>query len=154
MEKLIESLTRHEGRVNKLYLDSKGNLTGGIGHYFRVGSVLPEEVIDIHFKADIAIAISGFNKIDVNLRKKLNADRRWVIVEMIFNMGLRGVLGFRQMWICIGNENWEGAADNMLWKFHPDGSKTPTPWSTDVGDGPGGRFDRAEELTGIMRKGE
>jgi len=144
MEKLIESLTRHEGRVNKLYLDSKGNLTGGIGHYFKVGSYLPDEVVDILFKTDVATAVSKFNKIDINLRKKLNAERRRVIVEMIFNMGLHGVLGFEEMWICIGNDDFDGASREIM----------ESKYALDVGDGPGGKFDRAEELAGIMRKGE
>ena len=154
MEKLIKSLERHEGRKNKLYMDSEGNISGGIGHYFKVGSYLPDEVIDILFKVDIATAISEFNKIDINLRKKLNINRKRVITEMIFNMGPRGVMGFKQMWVCIAKDDFDGAADNMLWNFHPDGSRTPTPWSTEVGDGPGRRFDRADELAEIMRKGE
>jgi len=137
MEKLIKSLTRHEGRVNKLYLDSEGNLSGGIGHHFRVGSILPDEVIDILFKADIATAISEFNKLNINLRKDLNADRRRVIVEMIFNMGLNKVSYFKKMWDAIRIGDFDGASREMM----------DSKWATQV-------KGRADELAGIMRKGE
>ena len=154
MEKLIESLKRHEGYKDIIYLDSEGNLTCGWGHHLKIGSKIPLEVSEIFFKSDLAHAISEFNKININLQRKLNPERRRIIVEMIFNMGFRGVLNFKKMWACIAKNDFDGAADNMLWNFHPDGSRTPTPWSTEVGDGPGRRFDRADELAEIMRKGE
>jgi lysozyme len=136
MEKLIESIKRHEGYKDTVYFDTKGYLTCGWGHQFILGSKIPLEVSELFFKSDLADAISNFNKIDINLQRKLNPGRRRVVVEMIFNMGLKGVLEFKQMWACIKNEDFEGAAREML----------ASQWASQV-------KGRADELAGIMRNG-
>lgn len=137
MNVLIESIKRHEGFRDRLYLDSEGFLTGGWGHHFYPGSRLPVDCAEILFKMDVALAMSDYTKIAPEYRKRLNQTRARVIVEMIFNMGLQKVQQFKQMWTAIYDGDWDKAASEML----------DSKWSTQVGQ-------RAVELAEVMRKGE
>lgn len=137
MDILGERIKEHEGFRDKLYLDSEGNLTGGWGHHFYVGSRLPAEACEILFKMDMATAMIDFTKIAPEYRKNLCTARARVVVEMIFNMGLQKVLQFKQMWIAVYDKNFERAADEML----------DSKWAEQVGQ-------RAIKLAETMRKGE
>lgn len=142
MYSLIESIRRHEQERDVLYLDTEGNLTGGIGHCFKVGTKLPKNAIDAIFKMDIADVINDFNRIPLIYRKHLDENRRRVIVEMIFNMGLgnwenrTGVMGFHNMWLSILEDDFDRAANEML----------DSKWARRV-------KGRADELAEIMKTG-
>lgn len=137
MDALIASIKRHEGYRDRVYLDSEGKLTCGWGHHLWIGSRVSEEISELFFKQDLADAISDYGRILPSLRKRLNAARARVIVEMIFNMNLAKVQQFKLMWSAIYDGDFNRAADEML------NSK----WATQVGL-------RATELAEIMRKGE
>lgn len=149
MDILLNRLKKNEGYKNKIYLDHKGNVTGGWGHHFWVGSYLPKEVSEILLKMDINNAVAEFRRLreflGSNVINKLNEARRRVVVEMLFNMkGIQSVLGFKEMWKCIGNDDWTGAKREMLWNDKPSGVKTK--WYIDVGA-------RAQFLANIMESG-
>jgi lysozyme len=133
---LIESIKRHEGYRDRVYLDSEGKLTCGWGHHLWVGSKVPIEASDAFFKQDLADAVSSFRTIPPVYRRHLNPTRARVITEMIFNMNVQRVLLFRKMWEAIENMDYDRAADEML----------SSKWATQVGQ-------RAIELAEIMRKG-
>ena len=136
MDQLAESIKRHEGYRDRIYLDSEGHLTGGWGHHFYVGSRLSVDIAEILLKQDIALATADYMKIALPTRKKLNIARARVIVEMIFNMGLQKVLQFKRMWEAIKVEDFEKASAEMIdskWAFQVKG--------------------RAVEMAEIMRKG-
>lgn len=117
INKLVESIKLHEGNPGVVYLDTKGNLTCGWGHLLAVGTKVPQASAEAFLKQDIANAISDFMRIPKSVLPNfgiLNTVRRRVIVELIFNMGLRGVLGFRNMWACIRVRDWLGAARELL----------------------------------------
>ncbi len=137
MDTLVESIKRHEGVRYDVFLDSEDKLTCGRGHYLRLGSRVPVEAVEAFFKQDVAAAVSAYGTIQPYLRKKLNAVRARVIVEMIFQLGLNGVMKFRNMWGAIEVEDFELAALCMLDSLWHEQTK-----------------GRAEELAEIMRKGE
>ena len=137
MQELIKSLKEHEGYRKELYLDSMGHLTGGWGHLIVPGDEFPEEVWEIFFKQDVAIAISEFAKIQKSLRDKLDPARRRVIVEMVFNIGLSKVLLFKKMWAAIERRDFVEAAKEML----------DSKWAKQV-------KGRAVRLAKIMEEGE
>ena len=114
MEKLIESIKRHEGYRDRVYLDSEGKPTCGWGHFLWVGSKVPLEASEAFFKQDVADAVSSYRTILPHLRKHLNIDRARVVTEMIFNMNVAKVLQFKQMWEAIEREDFDGAAVQML----------------------------------------
>lgn len=136
MEKLIESIKRHEGYSDKVYMDIEGFLTCGWGHCLRLGSPVPVEVSKAFFKADLAEAIAAYWSLPVEARRDLNAARRRVLVEMIFNIGLSGVLGFKKMFTALTAGDFETAAKEML----------DSKWAVQV-------KGRAVELAEIMRRG-
>ena len=101
MEALIESIKRHEGFRDRVYLDNEGKPTCGWGHHLWVGSKVPLIACEEFFKQDVAAAMSAYQTILPYLRKRLNTVRARVIVEMIFNMNISKVLQFREMWTAI-----------------------------------------------------
>jgi len=114
LEQFIEDIKRHEGYRDVVYLDTEDNPTGGWGHHFRVGSKIPKRVSEIFLEADIAYAVNSFYRIDKKLQDKLDPVRRYVICNMIFNLGLSGVLGFKKMWTAIKKEDFDEAAGQIL----------------------------------------
>lgn len=136
MELLIESIKRHEGFRDRIYLDSEGKPTCGWGHYLYVGSKVPLAACEEFFKQDIADAVSSFQTIQPYLRRQLNPTRARVITEMIFNMNIQKVLQFRKMWEAIEIRDFETAAKEMM----------DSKWAEQT-------KGRAIELAEIMRKG-
>jgi len=138
MNLLIESIKRHEGFRDRIYLDSENKLTCGWGHYLWVGSKVPLECCEAFFKQDIADAVASFRTlIPPSMRKHLNVNRARVITEMIFNMNAHKVLGFRKMWEAIERNDFEAAAEEMLSSKWAEQTK-----------------GRAVELAATMKKGE
>lgn len=114
MNRLIESIKQHEGYRKTLYLDTEGNLTGGWGHHFYAGSRLPQEVFETLFEQDLKSALVDYLKISPSLRNSLNAERKRVVVEMIFNMGLARVFQFRKFWAAVLEQDWSEAKAQLL----------------------------------------
>ena len=131
-------IKRHEGKRNQLYLDTEGVLTGGIGHAFKAGGELSESVIRLLFDEDyVAAVMNYFRLVEFNGLPKLDDVRKAVLVDMTFNLGVRGVMGFQKMLGAIFRGDWEMAADEML----------DSKWARQVGS-------RAVELAKMMRTGK
>ena len=110
-DKLIWQLSRDEDRIKHAYLDSKGYLTIGVGHLVdeRKNAGLHDEVIDLQLKLDI----------QEKTRQVLNAlpwasaideARLGVLINMSFNLGTQGLLGFKKMLKAIQAKDWPKAA--------------------------------------------
>jgi lysozyme len=138
MQKLIEQIKRHEGYRDHVYLDTLGNPTCGWGHHLYNKSRINEVIAEEFLKMDIADTLADFRRsIAPEYRKVLNENRARVITNMIFNMGIQKVLGFRKMWEAIKIRDFDTAAKEML----------DSRWADQVGN-------RAVELAKIMREGE
>jgi len=137
MDVLIESIKRHEGFRDRVYLDSEGKPTCGWGHCLWVGSKVPSEACEAFFKQDLADAVSSFRTIPPVYRRRLNPARARIITEMIYNMNVAKVLQFRRMWEAIEKGDFELSAQEML----------QSTWAKQVGQ-------RAVELAEIMRTGK
>lgn len=114
MDKLVESIKRHEGYRDSVYKDSLGYLTLGWGHLLAEGSKVPLEVSEAFLKADIASAVSDFYRLPRNLQVKLNETRKRIVTELIFNIGLHKVLLFARFWIAVQAEDWPTAKAELL----------------------------------------
>ena len=44
----------------------------------------------------------------------LNEARQAIIISMAFQMGVTGIMGFKNMWAAIERKDWAGATDQML----------------------------------------
>lgn len=109
-DELKESIKKEEGLKLNVYRDQFGNLTVGYGHLLRVGSVIPIEVAEILFEADYQRACKEYD----SLALSLDPVRRGVIIDMIFNIGINGVMKFTQMLNHLRDKNWIRAAYELM----------------------------------------
>lgn len=147
-ELLLARLPRSEGRTVKPYLDTQGKWTVGVGHNISALGLPPKMVVEIIENGKLTDAmVDELLIIDVDrvikacqeiaVFNKLDIVRQSVLADMVFNMGVEGVLGFRNTLGLIGRGDWAGAAANML----------KSKWAEQVGN-------RAIQLAEIMRSGQ
>ena len=140
MDRLAALIARHEGRVlnqagrHIVYKDSLGYDTIGYGRLLSRG--LSEDEARHLLANDVA---DHRNELLVHLpwAQALDEVRRAVLVDMAFNLGVPGLLGFRRMLAAVRARDWETAAREML----------DSRWAGQVGH-------RAEELAKMMTTGE
>lgn len=124
---LIEQLKRHEGFRGAPYQDTEGVWTIGYG----LTNITKEEAETI-----LRMRVETLRKqLELHLYS-LDPARQDVILNMAYNLGVLGVMGFQRMWAAIYRHDYEEAARQML------NSK----WRRQVGQ-------RAVELARIMESG-
>lgn len=135
---LIAELRRDEGVVPYAYQDSLGYWTIGVGRLIdrRKGGRLRDDEIDYLLKSDIE-ELYGLLDEKLPWWRKLDPVRQRVIVNMAFNLGVAGLLGFRNTLKAIEAGDWKRAAAGML----------ASKWATQVGE-------RARRLARMMLNGK
>ena len=101
MDKLLESVKRHEGYRNKVYLDTLNKRTVGVGHlcvedFWEDGKEYEEDFLMDILEKDLQSAIDQADDMCKDL--KISSDAKILIIEMIFQLGGNGVSKFRKMW--------------------------------------------------------
>ena len=125
-------LIQEEGYREFIYYDQFGNPTIGIGTNLKNG---------ISKKQALALLMVAKQDVENNLTQLpwyvgLDSVRKRVIIDMAYNMGVAGVLGFHGMIEAIIAKNWIQAAANMLNSL----------WAKQVGN-------RAVVLSEVMKTG-
>lgn len=137
-EEFIAWLTREEGKVKHAYQDHLGYWTIGVGRLIdkRKGGGLSDEEInyllnnDIEKKiAEVRAALPWFDN--------LTSNRKAVLVAMAFQMGTKGLLGFKNTLKMIEAGDYEKAAKGML---NSKWAKSDSP-------------ERAKRTAELMRRG-
>ena len=100
-DKLLESVKKHEGYKNHVYLDTLGKRTVGVGHlcvedFWEDDKEYEEDFLMDILKKDLQQAIRQANSMCEGL--KISEDAKFIIIEMIFQLGGTGVSMFRKMW--------------------------------------------------------
>jgi len=117
-------IKRHEGEVLKIYEDSLGYKTLGIGHLcqpqdpeytWEVGTPVTQEVVDLYFTDDfnkhyqeaahIYGSIPSFNRLPTTIQH--------VLVNMCFNLGGTRLSKFKNMLKACKEGNWKQMAVEM-----------------------------------------
>lgn len=129
---ILEQLARDEGKRSRMYLDSEGVPTIGIGHNLR-DRAISERAIQVIFEDDLA-EIAAEVRARIPVYETLSEARRGVLLNMAFTLGVGGLLGFPKMFAALEARDWERAADEML----------DSKWARQVGD-------RAQRLARQMR---
>lgn len=111
LEALKISLNKHEGRKNKLYRDTEGHLTGGVGHNF--DQPLPEVLIDLILDFDISVAVEELDRVFPSWRTHSEA-RQTVLVELCFNLGAPRLKEFTKFWFAMQQQNYDEASRQLL----------------------------------------
>ncbi len=105
-------ISQQEGRKSFPYTDTTGHLTIGIGRNLTTKGLSSDE-IDYLFQNDINEVIQEITKIYSGFQS-LSEARQAVLCSMAINMGIGGVMSFRQMFLSLENQNYKGAAEAML----------------------------------------
>jgi len=111
METLAQRIERHEGRRRKIYKCTAGKLTSGVGRNLEDVEFSDEE-IDLMFKNDLVRAKCGAETF--HLYEMVNDIRREVLIEMVFQMGIKGVGKFKRFFRAAQARDWEAAHKEML----------------------------------------
>lgn len=145
--KLRRMIKRHEGYRSKVYIDTVGIKTAGIGHAlqgpiaaaYHEGQQIDPAIIGAWFEEDFQKAKEDFEDMAFDLDDVRSA----VLIDMIFNLGMgsakreTGLLGFKNTLAAIREQAWERAAKGML----------ASKWARQV-------KGRADELAAMMRTGQ
>jgi lysozyme len=127
-------LLRDEGTRQFPYTDTKGTIAIGIGRNLTREGVSEDE-ISLMLSNDIAKATRLLTD-NLPWFSNIEPVRQGVLINMIFNMGLAGLLGFHKALTDMQNGMWELAALEIL---------TST-WATQVGP-------RAQRLAEQLKTG-
>jgi len=109
---LKEIITRHEGNKLFPYFDTTGHTTIGIGRNLTTRGLYPDEpgvLLDNdlgYFIPRLKDSLPFFNTLDYV--------RQIVLVDMCFNLGLKGLLGFKKMLEAVKRKDWICAAKEIL----------------------------------------
>lgn len=112
LSSIVEQLMRDEGVRHKMYLDSEGIETIGVGHNLRakaisqraVETILEDDIEDA--RRELFIALPWV--------KDLSEARQGVLINMSFNLGIAGLLGFKRTLAAIKEGRWEDARKGIL----------------------------------------
>lgn len=122
LERLQAQLAIEEGRPAKTYLDTKGILTGGIGHnliahpepgFDRVGIVVNDAVCARWFRADIQESIDALDR-RLPWWRQHDDVRQNALLNLCFNMGLGTLLTFKNTLSAFSARDYGRAADGVL----------------------------------------
>ena len=126
-------LIRHEGKKLKPYKCPAGKITIGVGRNLQDVGISEDEALflmrnDIkRIREDLSGRLTCWGA--------LSEERKDVLINMAFNMGIVGLMRFKKMLAHIAAEHYAEAAEEML----------KSVWARQVGN-------RAKELAKIMRE--
>jgi lysozyme len=112
VEKLNKLLEQDEGFRQFPYRDTKGNLTIGFGFNLESDG-LPRPIADLWLDFKLQAIESELNA-QLPLYGLLNDVRRIVLLNIAFNCGVEGLMGFRHMLAALDEGNYEQAAKEIL----------------------------------------
>lgn len=131
---ITELIKRHEGLKLKPYKDSRGYLTIGYGRCLDTKGISEDEA-EILLKNDIGECRYNLEH-NLSFFAALNDVRQGVLMDMCFNLGIAGLLKFKNMLAAIERGEYDRAAAEML----------DSTWADQV-------HDRAKELASLMKYG-
>ena len=108
---LIANIKAEEGLKQVLYLDSTNHYTYGYGH--KASIPISEHICE-------AILIDDLTNAEDELSKNwepyflLDCSRKTVLVDMTLNLGITGLMHFRNMLQAIQDQNWKKASAELI----------------------------------------
>ena len=132
--KLIAELEQDEGRRKRIYVDTVGKVSGGVGRNLTDRGFRDDE-IDLMLTNDIDEAIAELDR-RLPWWRTLDDARARALTNMSLNLGINRLTGFGKMLSALNRGDWETAASEAL------NSK----WASQVGK-------RAERIAEMFRTG-
>lgn len=112
LEKAKKQLILHESEELKLYKDTVGKYTIGIGRNLSDRGITKEES-DFLFTTDYNIVIKELDR-NLSWWKNLDEVRQRVLFDMCFNLGVTKLLAFKNTLEAIRTGRYDDAAAGML----------------------------------------
>lgn len=109
--RLKKQLEVDELRSKKIYTDTVGKISGGIGRNLTDRGFSDDE-IDLMYANDVRMAEADARALVPNF-DKLNDVRQEVLVNMSFNMGKTRLAGFKKFLSAVVIQDFTRAADEM-----------------------------------------
>lgn len=115
MIKTVEQLRRHEGEVLHAYQDHLGFWTIGVGRLIdkRKGGGITKEESEMLLSSDVNKVVSELNT-RLPWFNTLSDPRKAVLINMGFQLGIAGLMGFSKTLSLIESGQYAQAADQML----------------------------------------
>ncbi|MGB4716452.1 MAG: glycoside hydrolase family protein [Bacillota bacterium] len=134
MHSIEDQLILHEGLRLKPYRCTAGKLTIGVGRNLEDKGITHDEAM--------ILLCNDIKEITGQLERHswyvaLGPVRRKVLIDMAFNLGMAGLMGFQKMIEALKRADYERAADEMIYSR----------WYRQVGE-------RGRRLERMMRTGE
>jgi lysozyme len=120
MDRLLESVKKHEGYRNKVYLDTLGKRTVGVGHlcvedFWEDDKEYEEKFLMTILEHDLQTAIKGAKELmGEHGCADIDEQAEEILIEMVFQLGKNGVSKFKNMWKALAELNYVGASYEML----------------------------------------
>lgn len=111
MTDIFQQLIKHEGVRLKPYRDKVGKLTIGVGRNLEDKGISKKEA-EMMLVNDVQDIIKQLNQYD--WFNKLDHIRRKVIIDMAFNLGVNGLLQFKNMIQAIKDDDYQLAGEEMI----------------------------------------
>lgn len=134
-QKLLDALSLDEGRRARIYTDTVGKVSGGVGRNLTDKGFRQDE-IDLMLRNDIAESVAELDRVAPWWRG-LNDARQNALVNLMFNLGAPRLLGFKKFLAALQVGDWKTAEREML----------DSKWARQVGS-------RSTRLALLIRTGE
>jgi lysozyme len=118
MDRLLQSVKKHEGYRNKVYKDTLGKRTVGVGHlcvedFWEDNKEYEEKFLMTILEHDLQTAIKGAERLLAEC-PVLDDLAEEIIIEMVFQLGETGVSKFKNMIKALKIPDYQTAAIEML----------------------------------------
>ncbi len=112
LSELEKLLIRHEGLKNTVYRCPAGRLTVGVGRNLEDNGITDEEAL-ILLRNDIRRCELALDAA-LGYWRMLSPPRQRVLISMCFQLGLKGLLGFKRMLAALEDGEYAQAARELL----------------------------------------
>ena len=120
MDRLLASVKKHEGYRNKVYLDTLGKRTVGVGHlcvedFWEDDKEYEEKFLMTILEHDLQTAVKSAKEL-MQQHGCMDMDEiaEEIVIEIVFQLGKTGVSKFKNMWKALSELNYVGASFEML----------------------------------------
>lgn len=115
-------IKRNEGLRLKPYHCQSGKLTIGYGRNLEARGISIKEA-EYLFKNDLKIVAKQVTN-RIEFYRKLSYKRKMVLVDMAFNMGIEGLLGFKKMLAALKHRDFMEAGKELMRSKYAEQVKT------------------------------
>lgn len=112
LQRCRKLIMKHENFRGYVYTDTTGHLTVGYGHNLQTRPI-SQNIGSLILDEDIQWFLPKLSEI-IDFFDDLSDERKCVLIDMAYNMGLQGLLEFKDMLKACKEKRFNDAADEIL----------------------------------------